>query len=327
MLRHVLVPLDGSAVAEQALAAAIAVCRKAGAELQLLHVRGDIEGEAYALAEDAPRAYLDDLVTRVGAELGHPVRATIVPKQMPAVLKPTPAPDTVAAIIATHAQRNAVDLIVLTTHGRSGLSRLWFGSVAEALLRRSGAPLLLVRPGEGGESDRWNAETPLRNVLVATDGSEVSHHAVELAAAFKELFPADYTLLRVVPLPYEVLGALSTVTVAYSGQDVNESVQRAQEWLDREAATLARGGGAVHTKVIIDPSPGRAILQYERDNDVDLIVLASRSRGGLDRFLLGSVADKVIRGGNVPVLVQQAAREGLPEENATIADEAAAVPP
>lgn len=325
MVKQVLVPLDGSSMSEQALSAALAVCRRSGADLQLLHVRGDVEGEAYLLADDPARAYMDDIVTRVAADLGRPVRSTIVPKQMPTVFKPTPAPDTVAAIVATHAQRSGVDLIVLTTHGRSGLSRLWFGSVAEALLRRGGAPLLLIRPD--GDAERWNQEKPLRNVLVATDGSEVSHRAVELAASFKQLFPADYTLLRVVPLPYEVISGLSAITVAYTGKDVDESVTRAKESLEREAATLAGGDGAVHTKVLLDASPARAILNFERENDVDLIVLASRSRGGFDRFLLGSVADKVIRGGKGAVLVQQAAKAGMTEENASIADEAAAVEP
>ena len=83
----------------------------------------------------------------------------------------------------------------------------------------------------------------------------------------------------------------------------------------------------MHTKVLLDASPARAILNFERENDVDLIVLASRSRGGFDRFLLGSVADKVIRGGKGAVLVQQAAKAGMTEENASIADEAAAVEP
>lgn len=325
-MRNVLVPLDGSAVAEQALAPALAVCRRSGADLLLLHVRGNIEDESYTFVEDPGRSYLGDLADRLSADLGRTVHATVLPKQVPIAIKPIPSPDTLAAMIATHAQRSGVDLIVLTTHGRSGLSRLWFGSVTEALLRRSQVPLLLVRPGDADEQqDRWSSEEPLRRVLVATDGSEVSRRAVELAAEFQKLFPAEYTLLRVLALPYEVLGALSVVTVAYRGPDAQESLARAHEALEREAGILRRVEGAVvKTEAVINPSPARGILDYARDNGMDLIVLASRSRGGVERFLVGSVADKVIRGGGAPVLLQEAPREGLSEDNAKLADEAVA---
>ena len=324
MFRNVLVPVDGSPAAERALPAALAVCRRAGAGLQLVHVRSHFAEDGYALADDPARAYLDDLATRVGADLGRNVPAAVLPERAPALLKPAPSPDTVAAMVATHAQQSAVDLMVLTTHGRSGISRLWFGSVAEALLRRSHIPLLLIRPGDADEDDRWNTDRPLERALVATDGSDVSHRAVELAASFRALFPAEYTLLRVVPLPYEVLGNLSAVTVAYSGQDMNESVAHAQERLRQESVVLDGGSGEAKMAVVVDPSPGRAILNFARDHAMDLVVIASRSRGGLDRFLLGSIADKVIRGGETPLLVQQPEMEEISAENAALAARAEA---
>jgi nucleotide-binding universal stress UspA family protein len=124
-----------------------------------------------------------------------------------------------------------------------------------------------------------------------------------------------------------VLGNLSVVTVAYSGQDMDESVARAQESLTREAETLDGGGGDVKKAVVVDPSPGRAILNFAREHGMDLVVIASRSRGGLDRFLLGSVADKVIRGGETALLVQQAETEEISAQNSALAEAAEADEP
>jgi nucleotide-binding universal stress UspA family protein len=193
---------------------------------------------------------------------------------------------------------------------------LWFGSVAEALLRRSQAPLLLIRPEkEDTAQNRWNDREPLRRILVATDGSEASHRAVVLASTFGTMFGAAFELFRVVPAPYEVLGALAAVTVAYTGQDVEESIARARKALEDEAETLRAAGSTVTTEVVIDPSPARAILRHGRDRGSDLVVLATRARGGLDRLLIGSVADKVIRGGEVPLLVLPPDPESVGEAN------------
>jgi nucleotide-binding universal stress UspA family protein len=195
------------------------------------------------------------------------------------------------------------DLMVMTTHGRGPLSRFWFGSVADDLIRRVSVPLLVVRPQEVAPNLR---ELPaLRRFLIPLDGSPFAETILEPAQGLGRLWNADYTLFQafspvVVPV-YEA--------VYYDGgsEDLIEQARtKARDYLDGLAVPARAGSLTVRTRVTAHPEPALAILGEAARQEADVIALATHGRHGLARLFLGSVADKVVRGSSVPVLIYRA---------------------
>ena len=299
MYRSLLVPLDGSPFAEQALPMALSLARRAGASVNvvLVHVPftaayadsispGTCEAEASALEQQ--RAYLDGIVKRLAGLSSTPVTAALLEGQV------------VAETLNAHATATGADLLVMTTHGRGPLSRFWLGSVADELVRRAMTPILLVRPHE--KSPDLAAEPVLRHILVPLDGSDLAEKVLEAAVGLGTLLEADYRLVRIYgPLIDTALDA----SVAGSQLPVEQLRGEAEGYLHRVAERLRQQGHAVQTQAVLGQHPASAILKAAQTADVDLIALETHGRRGLPRLLLGSVADKVIRGASVPVLVHR----------------------
>jgi nucleotide-binding universal stress UspA family protein len=301
MFRSILVPLDGSSFSEHALPLALTIARRAGSHIQVVHVHapGDPKFPDWYLptgqrsdpeAVGLQRSYLDQVVSKL--EAGG-VRASS------AVL----AGQTVYALLE-HATRSGADLVAMTTHGRGLLSRAWLGSVADSLLRQLTVPLLLVRPSQGPAD--LNTDVRMSSVLVPLDGSAHAEAILEPALHLASVMGASCTLLEVVaPVPvvgYDVFG------YAPAGTDttlVEELRRKGVDYLDGVARRLKARNIEPGRHVVIQPSAAGAILQEAETRGHDLIALETHGRGGASRMLLGSVADKVVRGTTVPVLVHR----------------------
>jgi len=304
MYRTILVPLDGSPLSEQALPLAYAVASRAGAVLHLVHVHQRatttpivveglpvVDDELHSLAQRHERAYLEQLRDRF---VGDGAVAISV-----AVLVPDDPPDeAVVHLLCEYVAAESIDLIVLATHGRGGLARAWLGSVAEALVRQSARPLLLVRPQEDHQ------QLPsLDHVLVPLDGSPLAEQALEPALALGVLFNSAYSLLRVVE-PFLLPGYSPVARIAGLEERANAEAQaEAQAYLAGVAQQIAADGRQIHTRVVFGPQPAGTILDEAERQGAGLIALATHGRTGFKRMLLGSVADKVLRGAQVPVLL------------------------
>jgi nucleotide-binding universal stress UspA family protein len=304
MIRTILVPLDGSLFGEQALAPALSIARRAQGVVHLLHVEPSRSEDPYfdrpAFVTKLQEEYLAGLIYRLQGTT--PV--TVTSRLQTGEIAPT---------IAATAEGLAADLIVMTTHGRGALQRLWLGSVADELIRNHSHRVLLVRPIEG-EAGR-NGEPTIQRVLIPLDGSELAEQMIEPAIDVGSLLSADYTLLRVVipvlaSLTLIDAGTLGEQTRAFMEQSRALTEQKEQEagaYLERVAQRLRSRSLSVHTKVVVHPEPATAILEAAQTG-TDLIAIQTHGRRGLSRLVLGSVADKVIRGSNVPVLVQRPAK-------------------
>jgi nucleotide-binding universal stress UspA family protein len=195
-----------------------------------------------------------------------------------------------------------VDLVVMTTHGRGPFSRFWLGSVADEFLRRAPVPVLLVRPQE--TKPDLGREPALRHVLVPLDGSPLAEQILGPAVSLGSLTRADYTLLRVVPPPmFGVYDAGGFAISPVEEPSLEEQRSHAEAYLDKVAERLRAKSLPVRTQVIVGRQPSEAILEEAQTQAIDLIALATHGLQGLQRLLLGSVADKVIRGASIPVLV------------------------
>jgi nucleotide-binding universal stress UspA family protein len=300
MFRKILIPLDGSVVGEQALPLALSVARRAEAALEVVHVhvplaplysepRSNMETPLDTRARRQARHYLEEVARRVRAHVKVAVNTAFLE-------------GVVAETLQAHAVAAGADLIVMTTHGRGPLNRLWLGSVADELLRKSTIPLLLIRPRQVAVD--LSSDPVLRRVLIPLDGSPLAERVLEPALALGGLMGAEYTLLRVVQPVLYAAPALGGLDPGWADTGLTEELQAlAREYLDGVAKRLRERSLSAQPVVTFDPSPAGAVLEEAQARGSDLIALATHGRGGLRRAVLGSVADKVIRGSTSAVLV------------------------
>jgi nucleotide-binding universal stress UspA family protein len=300
MFRSVLVPVDGSFFAEHALPYARAALAPDGTlHLVLVHqppgmrLARPVPRDAVADVEDAmrraERRYLDELRRRE-TDAGPDVVVHI-------------GDGAVAEALAAYAADHDIDLVVMTTHGHGGFQRMWLGSVADALVRHLHVPILLIRPHPMPRPSESDAPR-FTNVLVATDGSEPAGRA--LAAALRLVPPtngARFTLLTVVQPPAGPQSAYLPHAAELNREALERRRTEAEAQLAGQAAALRRQGLAVEQATVVDHRVAHAILGRAAAMQADLVVLGTRGLGTLPRLFVGSVADKVIRGAEMPVLV------------------------
>ncbi|MDX2194250.1 MAG: universal stress protein [Gemmatimonadales bacterium] len=297
MFRSILVPLDGSPFAERALDVAARLARRDHAALTLVRVA---PAEVLALGaggvppidptlDRAQRAeaeaYLDDVATRLRES--EAVAAVTVVRTGPII-------DELVAIAADVRP----DLVVMTSHGRSGLVRAWMGSTADELIRALDVPTLVLR-----QPDTPQPAGSLRfeRVLVAVDGSDFADLAIEPALGLVERPGGRLTLLRVV-LPESHLGAFPSE--AWSEAATSRMQQAtAANVLEQRAERIAARGIAVDSHVIAHEHPATAILEFAGQHGCDAIALATHGSSGFARLVFGSVADRLLRASVRPLLI------------------------
>jgi nucleotide-binding universal stress UspA family protein len=228
------------------------------------------------------------MANRVSERFGIPVRTELLDGQP-------------AMALSAYAQETDVELIMMTAHGRSGLSRAWLGSVADGVIRRSGVPVLLLRPTHD-EVDFDESITP-RHILIPLDGSELSRGVIDPATWLGSLSGARFTLLRVVlPLPL-LRPPFPSAVPGFDEAVLEEQRVHARAEMDSIAEHLRERGIDVEVAIVSHSVPAGAIIEFAESNAIDMIALATHGRGGWTRIALGSVADKVVRGSQIPVMV------------------------
>lgn len=293
MYRKILVPLDGSKFAESALPLALSLTRRTKANLHVSTVQEAIPSFAYDEWENAAaewsEQYLGNVAERMAPHAGGEITVALLSGHIVETLE-------------KEAQSQGADLVIMATHGRGLLSRAWLGSVADSFLHHTDHPVLLVRP-EDGDTPDLAADRSFQKILVPLDGTELSECMLEHAVAFGRLFGAAYHLVRVVPYPIDIASPYLPHTVQLNQGLVDDAKGAATEYLGAQALSLREQGLDVDTVVLVDAQPGHGILQEVEEAGCDLIAMSTHGRRGLSRAILGSAADKVLRGTHVPVLL------------------------
>lgn len=297
MIRSILVPLDGSRFAEAAIPAAAQLARSARAGLRLVHVHQPAAGLSSPPAsvaehpEDfAARAREMTYLAEVAARLGGVDRVEFE------VCDGHPGEAIARCVI-----ERQPDLLVMSTHGRGSVSPLWLGSVADYLLRTVSVPMLLVRPD--GTSPPPTADHGFRTALAAVDLSDESTRILEPLADFACLTQAHVTLLHVVPLDRGDALGTSLQPAAPGRAAVSSRMADAQRRLDLLADQLRSRGIRAASRVVAGTDVAGTILEELRTSPAQVLALTTHGIGGHRERLLGSVADKVIRGADRSVLV------------------------
>ena len=293
MARSILVPLDGSSFAEAALPTAVSLARRMDAAVCVVNVREPIPTLApeqwESVTEAWSTAYLNDVERRL-KDLGDvEVRSEVLEGD-------------VAGAVSDHASATDADLLVMSTHGRGAASRFWLGSTADAVLRHVLVPVLLVRPPEDAPPD-FTEDVSVRRLLVALDGSTHSESVLAPALMVARAWEADVTLLRIAPYPHEVVSVYLPDTIQMNVELFEGAKEAATIYLETARSRLLPEGVSVDTRMDVDTSAAAGILHALSDTGADMVAVATHGFGGLRRLVLGSVAYKVVRGAQTPVLV------------------------
>lgn len=281
--RKILAPLDGSTLSERALTPAITLAQDLAAQLLLLRVTPSMEllvnEEVRQDLRRTAQSYLDDVTQRNQAER---VKLSVLLRQG------APAPT-----IAQTARAEGVDLIVISSHGRSGVGRWVYGSVADYVLRADVCDVLIVR-----------AATALPNLrggrlLVPLDGSALAEQALEPAVALAQALAAELHLLR---LTFSISHLEPQFYQRIFHHIEIEERRQGQAYLNGVKQRLSGQAFPVHAEALIgDAAAG--IIDYARAQGIDLILTASHGRSGVQRWLYGSVAEKVLQGADCATLI------------------------
>lgn len=326
MHTSIMVPLDGSSWGDAAIPVAATLAQQSGAALELVHVDPPLANPGRASmvdlrGEDAEpggwRTQFEAAATRLRTARGVAAEATLLSG---------PVTDTLEA----HVAARAPDLIVMTTHGLGGPGRFLLGSVADALLRRTRVPILLVRRPAAAASDRGTGirgvdgrsgggRPAFRHVLIPLDGSEHAEAVIPHAVALgDDIHATKFTLLSVVVPLRATADRASADGVSITSPATPHPARRHWEgpfdaierhelemtaYLEQIAAELRLCGMTVTTRVVVHAQAARAILDVAAECHADVIALATKGRHPLSRWVIGSVADRIVRSTDVPVLV------------------------
>ena len=294
--RGVLVPLDGTPLAEEALAIGASLARRAGAPLHLVSavepvlevVRREFPDLAERETRDETadrRAYLEQLAEMVRAARPGVVRVSVLSGEP-------------GEAIAAYAARERLDFVVLTTHGRGRLARWALGSVAETLLRCSDTPLLLLHAAT--EAPRLGE---YRRIVVGLEG-EHDHHVLEAALRLGSLSPgARYVLVGVVEPEVPLLTPLARYPHRAGPRWRAHRMAEAEARLGDLAREVQDQGAPASWEVVGRRDVPRGLREIARSAGADCLVVGTHGLSGVDRALLGSVASKLMRETSLPLLV------------------------
>lgn len=297
MYNKILVPLDGSKTAEKVLPYARYLAGKFKVPVELLAVVDIADVASHMAAEKAGilDTIIGDAVRRLTSYLGS-VAPTFAGTDVRCSVEKGEAEDTIIEKAAT----DKAMLITMATHGRSGLNRFLLGSVAEKVLRGTKNPLLLIRATEAAKSE---GETILKAIIVPLDGSELAEGVLPMAADMAKKLDLEVELFRTYHIPYNVYGGDEGFYAGNYEELLAGVRDEAAQYLDKKAADLKNLGVAKVTCVTKEGLAADEIILLGQKTPDNLIAMSSHGRSGVKRWVLGSVAEAVVRHCGDPVLI------------------------
>ncbi|MDP9201868.1 MAG: universal stress protein [Gemmatimonadota bacterium] len=298
MYKVIIVPTDGSGFDREAIRVALRMAERSDAKVRLVRVlaSGSFFGvaataEGTAVAAEVVRSERDRALSELYA-LAAECRVT-----SKADISVDLYAGPVADVLEGYARRNEVDLIVISTHGRSGISRLSLGSVTDSLIRHTTIPVLVVKPPTSYLNPQ--VREAFKRIVVPLDGSTLAEQILPRVLTLAKLEDAEITLLHVL------------TSESYSQKEIvdpnlpwwDKDISLAQEYLFRIAGRLRRNGVPATTDIVISENVANAIGDFAGREKADLIAIATHGRGGLARMLRGSVADAVMHSTRMSMLV------------------------
>jgi nucleotide-binding universal stress UspA family protein len=283
--KKIVIALDGSTLAEQVIPMARSFAQSYGAEIEIVCVENDVVQQNIHLTDTQRK--------EIKSELREYIRlvSKLIEDDGLGVKNHFRKGDPSTEIDAVARETNA-DLIIMTTRGKFEIGQLVTKSVAQRVLQKTSTPTLLIRP-----TDNWRSRrSEFKNIMVALDGSEAAERVLPFIRAFANQFNSKVQLL--------------SVTEGSESDGYSENIKN---YLDSIALTLQQEGLEVTTEVT-GSGPARTILALSKDEGIDLIMMSSHGRGGVERsdqIIIGSVAETVVGGTVCPVFLLPLHREDM----------------
>lgn len=289
MWKKILVPLDGSDLAELALPYAGELAAVFSAEVVLVYVDEPADSQYRHMHQ----LYIEEVAEQI---------SKAVRKVSPVVISGKPADE-----IVSYAEKNDVDLVIMCSHGRTGITAWATGSVASKVLAAIQVPLLLIRAVK--PKRKVQRERLLNRVLLPLDGSEAGEAAVGYVGELMSRLELEVILFGVVPAGQHIRSVGGLDFILYPEQQREIFRKEAREYLDGVYRRLKRRKGTVRVELRVGDKAGdiaREIINYAEKKRVNLIAISSHGHSGIERWVFGSIANRVLQASSVPVLVVKA---------------------
>ncbi|MDR3573445.1 MAG: universal stress protein [Anaerolineaceae bacterium] len=295
MFNRILVPLDGSNLAEKVLPAASYLAERLQATLILFHVvekdsPNEIHGQHHLREVAEARAYLDQVARQLSSAQVAVLQDVHEVQEMG-----------VAQTIRDHAEELHSDMIILCAHGNGGLRDMLFGSIAQQVIRQGTIPVLFIRP----DMVKDTGMNPIQQILLPLDGSKAHEVAMPVAVYLAAKCEAKIRLLTVVPtaetLP--VKGAITgRVSPRMTALTLDISAQQAEEYLHKISHDLLTQGMPVSSVVLRGNAESRLIETIAAEG-IDLVVMATHGHSAIDAHWEGSLTPRFLPKTPVPVML------------------------
>jgi len=301
MFKHILVPLDGSKLAEAAIPFAVEFCRKLDAQITLLHViekdaPSEVHGQRHLTNEPESCDYLGDISERYFgfcAKVEKHVHTEEVSE--------------VAASIVDHSGELKPDLIILTAHGAGGLRDIIAGSIAQQVIAEGKVAVLLIKPVE----DKFGEVPSFSNLLIPLDGEPAHEQSLKVAGDLAAKLTSRITLVRVVPTITTLSGEQAAVGTLLPGTTtayLEIAEEDASEYLQGKIDNL-RAKGLDCGAEILRGDVAQEIVTAAQRLKSDMIIMGTHGKAGLSAFWAGSVAPKIVNKTRLPILLVPVRRE------------------
>ena len=298
-VRNILVPIDFSNMSIEAIKTAVRLARRFTASIHLAHVRqfdyaAGFSAPAPPLCPFSFPAYEQTGEKEIAEELNALAREYGVSSGVCHVLSGGPPFDEICLL----AQQIRADLILMPTHGRTGLKHVFLGSTVERVVRHSPCPVLVVRRRR--RQSKTGPRLIVKGILVPVDFSECSQEGLQYAIGLANQFGAKIMLLHVTYLGYIYS---SEGTALYDVRGLQAAARENAERQMRKFIRAAKFGRVKYETAFTDGSPVSDICAFAKNHKVDLIITSTHGRTGLKHVLIGSVAEQVVRRASCSVLV------------------------
>jgi nucleotide-binding universal stress UspA family protein len=300
MFKHILLPLDGSQLAEAAIPFAVKLCQKLNSQITLLHViekdaSPEVHGQHHLTTEAESYEYLGKVADKYFGDCK--VKRHVHTEEVTQV----------SASIVDHSGELKPDLIILTAHGAGGLRDVMVGSIAQQVIAAGNVAVLLTKPEE-----RINGNTGLFNkILVPLDGEPDHEQSLEVAANLAKSLGSSLHLVRVVPTLSTLTGqhaAVGTLLPGTTNAYLDIAEEEACDYLQKKL-DMWRKNGIESTAETERGEIAEEVINTAISSGSDLIVLGTHGKAGLSAFWAGSVAPKIVSKARLPILLIPVRRE------------------
>jgi nucleotide-binding universal stress UspA family protein len=293
MWERILVPLDGSNLAELALPYAEEIAAAFNSEVVLLYVSESGESEYRHMHQ----LYIEGVAKQMREH---------IKEHRPDVVRAIVLPGEPAEQIIDYAWRHKVGLIIMASHGRSGIMPWAMGSVANKVLNATRVPVLLIKVVKPPQ--RVPGKHLLNRILLPLDGSKAGEAAVPYILELSDRLESEVILLGMVPAGEHVRTVGGLDYILYPEQDLELVKAEAREYLDKVYHRLVGRKGVVRVELKVGGDVAQEIIKFAEKANASLIAISAHGRSGIGKWVFGSITLKVLHASNTPILVVRVAR-------------------